>query len=81
MAIKYQVAAITGEYTDKEGKQRKRYVNMGIVMDTKNGGLCMKIESIPVGWDGFAYLNEPREKQEGRAKEEPQFDPNEDIPF
>jgi hypothetical protein len=86
MAVKYEVTATVGEkYTDKDGKQRSNYVNMGRVIETKNGSLAMKLDSIPVGWDGWAYLNTPREKdnQGVSGKQEPRdtFDPDSEIPF
>lgn len=67
MSVQYEVSAKTGTYTDREGNEKNRYVRMGVVMDTKNGGLMLKVEAIPVGWDGFAYLNSPREKGDGGA--------------
>jgi hypothetical protein len=35
---------------------------MGVIMDTKSG-MALKIEQIPIGWDGWAYLNEPKAKE------------------
>jgi hypothetical protein len=64
MAVQYEISAKVGTYTNKNGEEKGEYVNMGVVMDTKNGGLMMKIKSIPTNWDGFAYLNTPREKDE-----------------
>lgn len=64
MALRYQVAAITGKYTDRDGNEKSRYVTIGSVMDTKNGGLLLKIDAIPLNFDGFAYLQEPRERTE-----------------
>lgn len=61
MGIQYEVTAITGKYTDRNGVEKNRYAKLGVVIETKNG-LMLKLESIPVGWDGFAYLNEPRER-------------------
>lgn len=62
MGIKYEVTAKTGSYTDKQGNEKNRYMRLGVVMETKSG-LALKIEGIPVNWDGWAYLNEPQEKQ------------------
>ena len=62
MALKYEISAKVGTYRNKDGVEKGEYVNMGIVMDTKNGGLMMKIKAIPVGWDGMAYLNTPKSK-------------------
>lgn len=85
MAIKYEVSAKVGTYTNKDGVEKGDYVNMGIVMDTKNGGLMMKLKSIPTGWDGFAYLNDPRPRDtapKGASQhEEPPYQDDSDIPF
>lgn len=87
MAIKYEVTAVTGKYTDKQGNEKNRYTKMGVIMETKNG-FALKIEAIPVAWDGWAYLNEPQAKdaREGGNKaskaNQPISDENEDrIPF
>ncbi len=37
MAKKYDVVAVVGEYTDKQGQQKKRYMNVGAVMSNDNG--------------------------------------------
>jgi hypothetical protein len=63
MGIKYEVTAVTGKYTDKNGNEKNRYTKVGVVLDTKNGQM-LKVEAIPVGWDGWAYLNEPKEREQ-----------------
>ena len=77
MGILYEVVAVTGTYTDKDGKEKKRYTKLGVVMDTKNGPM-LKLESVPVGWDGWAYMNEPQAKDE-RPKAKPAD--TDEIPF
>lgn len=62
MARKYEVTAVTGKYTDQSGKEKSRYQTLGSVLETKNG-LMLKIESIPIGWDGWAYLNDPKPRE------------------
>ena len=37
MSKKYDVVAVVGEYTDKQGQQKKRYLNVGAVMSNDNG--------------------------------------------
>lgn len=59
MAVKYEVTAVTGKYTDRDGNEKSRYTKLGVVIESKNG-LMLKCEAIPVGWDGWAYLNEPK---------------------
>jgi hypothetical protein len=66
MAIKYFVKAAVSEY-ESEGKMKKRYQSIGIVMETKHG-LMLKLESLPIYAmkEGaiLAYLNEPEDKAE-----------------
>jgi hypothetical protein len=66
MAIKYFVKAAVSEY-ESEGKMKKRYQSIGIVMETKHG-LMLKLESLPIyamkEGSILAYLNEPEDKAE-----------------
>ena len=66
MAIKYFVKAAVSEY-ESEGKMKKRYQSIGIVMETKHG-LMLKLETLPIfamkEGSILAYLNEPEEKAE-----------------
>lgn len=66
----YVITAQGEEYTDKAGNRKRHSNNIGIVIKTKNG-LMLKLTSIPVGWDGWAYLNEPNEvKKEGKGEQQ-----------
>jgi hypothetical protein len=86
MGIKYEVTAVTGKYTDREGNEKNRYAKLGVIMQTKNG-FMLKLESIPLQWDGWAYLNEPRkdEKPENVRRSSAESarvaDLTDDIPF
>lgn len=71
MARKFEVTAVTGKYTDNNGQEKSRYLNIGSVIETKNG-LMLKLESVPVGWDGWAYLNEPRPRDGQNTQQQPQ---------
>jgi hypothetical protein len=68
MGIRYYVKAATSEYTDKDGKAKKKYQSIGVVIETKNG-LMLKLETLPLLAlkDGslMAYLNEPEDKPSG----------------
>lgn len=63
MAKVFDVVAVTGTYKDKEGKEKNRYMNIGSVLETKNGTM-LKLDGVPVNWDGWAYLNEPKPKDD-----------------
>jgi hypothetical protein len=62
MAIKYDLICKTGTYKDKNGDEKNRWSKVGVVMETKQGGLACKIETIPVGFDGWLSLAEPKPK-------------------
>ena len=84
MPIKFDVLARGEEYTDRNGQQKVRWMKCGVVLDTKSGGMAMQIESLPVKWDGWLTLAEPRAREDKPAgKPQPKranLD-NEDIPF
>lgn len=76
MGIKYEVSAKTGEYQDKEGNTKAQYIRMGVVIEGPRG-LSLKLEAIPVNWDGWAYLNTPKPKADYTANNKN----TDDIPF
>jgi hypothetical protein len=66
MAITHFVKAAVSEYEDKtDGKMKKRYQSIGVIMETKHG-LMLKLETLPLFAmkDGglLAYLNPPEDK-------------------
>lgn len=62
MAIRYDAIAKNGTYT-KDGVEKNKWVKVGVVVDTKNGGLALKIEQLPVPFDGWLQLAEPKAKE------------------
>lgn len=54
-----EVTAITGEYTNAQGGAKKRYQKIGVILDTKHGPM-LKLELIPLGWTGMAFINDPK---------------------
>lgn len=70
MSKKFDVTTITGKYTDASGAEKNRYMTIGAVIETKNG-LRLKLEAVPLGWDGWAYLNDPRPRDERGAAPAP----------
>ena len=52
----------------QQGKDEKIYwKQIGVVLQTEKG-FSLKLESVPVGWDGWATLFEPKPKEERQAK-------------
>lgn len=61
-----EITVITGTYTNAKGEKKNRYQNIGSIIETKNGPM-LKIDVVPLkegGWDGWAYINEPRERDD-----------------
>lgn len=83
--INYEVTAVVGKYTDKEGKEKNRYQRIGSIIETKNGPM-LKMDNIPViegGWSGWAYLNEPKPREDvAQNQKRDEFDKQDsDVPF
>ena len=87
MAVIKEITAVVGQYVNKEGKTKNRYQRIGSIIDSKNGWL-LKLDNIPLkegGWDGWAYINEPRERDDQpQRRQAPQGsgfdDMNDDLP-
>lgn len=86
--IIYEASAIADVYKDKAtGEEKKRWVKCGVVMETSSGGMALKLESLPVKFDGWLqfYVPKPKDdKQQSNSVSAPQqsagnIDP--DIPF
>ena len=60
MAKVFNLRAPTGKYKDEQGEERTRWVQIGVVFE-KDGRLSGKMESIPVGWDGWFSLLPPQD--------------------
>jgi hypothetical protein len=73
----YDVVATVGEYTDRAGNTKKRYMNIGAVFKTDKG-FSMKLESVPVDWNGWANFYEPKPIKDTAAAAPK---PTEDVPF
>lgn len=77
-----EVRAKTGE--DRDGKPIWRTI--GRVMETKNGPM-LKLDTLPLQWDGWAYLKDPLPKDEasqrthGQMKRGGRDDDFSDAPF
>ena len=82
-----EISCIVGQYTNAQGEQKNRYQRIGSVINTKNGEM-LKLDVIPLregGWDGWAYMNEPRPKEDRQPAPQQRsqsYDgyPDDDIP-
>lgn len=60
-AIKWEAIAASGKYKDSSGAEKTRFHKCGVVFESAKG-LYLKIDLLPVGFDGWLSLREPREK-------------------
>ena len=79
-----EISCVVGEYTNKDGQTKKRYQRIGSIIETKIGPM-IKMDSIPLregGWDGWAYINDPK-PQEGQPRRQASGfdDMADDVPF
>lgn len=66
MALRYVIKASTGRvYKGQDGTEKTEYIDIGVIMDGKSGGFVLKMKSIPIGWDGWGFLNEPEARPRG----------------
>lgn len=60
-----KAVATTGTY-EVNGETKKRYVNVGTLFQYDDGGMALKLESVPVGgeWNGFVSFFDLDDKKE-----------------
>lgn len=82
-----RAVAVTGTYTDRQGNEKKRYVNVGTLFQYEDGNLTLKLESLPVsGWNGFLSFYEiedrkPQDDVNPRRDAPASRDLDDEIPF
>jgi len=61
----YDVEATNGSYKDRDGNEKKRYINVGKAFVNDSGQISIKLEVIPVGpdWSGWVSLYEPKPRE------------------
>ena len=69
----YDMVATTGEYTNNAGEKKKRYVNIGSVLERDDGSLCAKLDVIPVSPEWSTWINffVPKARGENRTVQTP----------
>ena len=85
MALKKTHDAVyAGEkYTDREGNEKTRYVNVGALFARDDGSLTMKLESLPIGFNGWInfYEPKPRDGEQRSQRQVTQQEDSDSVPF
>lgn len=83
----YDAVVVTGEYQDRQGNTKKRYLTVGAVFEGERG-MSLKLEALPVSFNGWISFYPVREQSETRRQPSPRRDPDpqgapfdDDIPF
>ena len=80
----FEVTAIMGEYVNAKGETKTKYQKIGAIINSKHGPM-LKLDLIPLApWEGFAYINEPYDREKPKAEPRPNRNrdmPDDDIPF
>ena len=63
MSIKYEACARGEKYTTADGQEKQKWLRCGVVIEGKNG-LSLKLESLPVNFDGWLSFFEPKPREE-----------------
>jgi len=88
MAITHDLIAKAGTYTTKDGVEKVRWHKCGVAMDTRDGGIALNIESLPINFDGWIQMKTPLPKDgagsapQNKGAGHPSNEiPDEEIPF
>ena len=83
MALKYEAKVKSGTYKNQNGEEKPNWIKIGAVFETEKG-MSMKMESVPISWDGWISFFEPKSKDDKKPQSNTQNSntiPDEDIPF
>ena len=90
----HDITATIGEYTNRDGEKKKRYLKVGTAFTDQEGRVSLKIDAMPVGpnWSGWLSLYPIRRDGEQRQQQpQPQraqqtsvpaaYEEEDEIPF
>lgn len=80
MAVLKEIVARSGTYTNKEGQEKIRYVKAGVLLETAKGQM-VKIEALPISFDGWLYFQDMQKKEPGQPALKGGAEIDSDVPF
>ena len=82
MKVKLEALAKAGTYTNNQGTEKTKWHKCGVLFESDKG-MSIKLDSLPVNFDGWITLFPPRENREGRpsTKSAPFDDMKDDVPW
>ena len=67
-------------FAQKGSDEKTYWKKIGVVLQNEKG-FSLKLESVPVAWDGWASLFEPKAKEEKQAPKKPTTEQDDGPPF
>ena len=64
MPVTHEIVAHGEKYTTADGQEKSRLINIGKVIEKANGKFSIKLDTIPLNWDGWAMMLPPRPKDD-----------------
>jgi hypothetical protein len=61
MTVYKELVVATGKYTNAQGEEKTRWSRIGRIMKSEKG-YKMKIDTIPLEWNGWAEMVEPEQR-------------------
>jgi hypothetical protein len=62
------IVAVTGEYTNNQGEQKKSYLTVGTLFIYDDGGMSIKLDAMPIG-NGNLSVYEKRDNNQHQAQQ------------
>ena len=74
-------AVYAGEkYTDIAGNEKTRYINIGALFTRDDGSMTMKMESLPIGFNGWINFYEPKPRDGDQPQRQERQRPQRSAP-
>jgi len=85
----FDLTVKTGSYTNRDGEEKGRYKNVGVVMEGNDGGMFLLLDrtfnpaGVGVGEACLISMFEPKPRQQSQQHQEPQagYNQPDDVPF
>ncbi len=76
MGLRYRIM-FEKKYGPK-GQEKSTMIQIGAIMDAKDGGFLLKLEMMPTGWTGWAVLEAVQQQRTNAPAPPPQRSANND---
>lgn len=69
------------KYKTRDGTEKTQWIKIGVLGTSQSGREWIRLESIPVGWDGMAQVFEQEQQERPRAPARDLDSLDDDVPF